>query len=88
VLNAHDLAKQHSADSEDQFGFMLAFTAGQSAVRRGADIEAEMRELHSPADVAGYVEGLAAHRARTQQPATPPRHRTDRRQKTTKGEGR
>ncbi|MFF1297978.1 MULTISPECIES: hypothetical protein [unclassified Streptomyces] len=88
MLTAHELAEQHSAKSEDQFGFMFAFTVGQSAVRRGADIEAEMRELLGPADIAGYIEGLAAHRARTQQPVTPPRHRINRRRQQTEGDRR
>ncbi|MFI8531753.1 hypothetical protein ACIGMX_16125 [Streptomyces aquilus] len=66
MLTVHEIAEQHSAKSEDQFGFMLAFTAGQSAARGGADI-------------AGYLEGVAAHRALTRQPATPQRRRTDRR---------
>lgn len=79
MLTAHDIAEQHSAKSDDQFGFMLAFTAGQSAARRGADVEAEMRELKGPADMAGYIEGLAAHRARTVKAATPQRRRNDRR---------
>lgn len=77
MLTAHDLAEQHSAKSEDPFGFMLAFTAGLSAARRGADVESEMRDLKGPADLAGYIEGLAAHRARSAKPVKPQRRRTD-----------
>lgn len=77
MLTVHDLAEQHSAKSEDPLGFMLAFTTALSAARRGADVESEMRELRGPAEVAGYIEGLAAHRARSAKPASPQRRRTD-----------
>lgn len=89
MLTARDLAERHSAKSDDQFGFLVAFTAGRTAAEQGADTEAEIRRLASPADVAGYIEGLAAHRARTTKPAEPKPYRPDRRRKkTTKGGAR
>ncbi|MGW4759579.1 hypothetical protein [Streptomyces chartreusis] len=83
MLTARDLAERHSAKSADQFGYLLAFTAGQKAAERGADTEDEMRRLANPADIAGYIEGLAAHRARTTKPAALKPYRLDRRRKKT-----
>ncbi|RSN13788.1 hypothetical protein DMH25_08350 [Streptomyces sp. WAC 01325] len=89
MLTARDLAKRHSAKSANQFGYLLAFTAGQEAAERGADTEVEVRRLDGPAEIAGYIEGLAAHRARTTKPAAPKPYRLDRRRKkTTQGEAR
>ncbi|MFD0437058.1 hypothetical protein [Streptomyces chartreusis] len=86
MLTARDLAEKHSAKSADQFGYLLAFTAGQEAAERGADTEVEVRRLDGPAEIAGYIEGLAAHRARTTKPAAPKPYRLDRRRNTkTKG---
>jgi hypothetical protein len=62
VLTVRDKAERHSAKSEDQFGFLLAFSAALEAAKRGADVEAELRGLTNPAEMAGYIEGLAAAR--------------------------
>lgn len=89
MLTARDLAERHCAKSHDQFGFLLAFTAGRKAAEDGVDTEAGIRRLASPADIAGYIEGIAAHRARTTKPAICQTYQLDRRhKKTTQGGAR
>jgi len=62
VLTVYDKAERHSVKSEDQFGFMLAFNAALVLEERGGDVESEYGRLAKPAEIAGYIEGLAAAR--------------------------
>ncbi|MFG2826047.1 hypothetical protein ACGFWI_00965 [Streptomyces sp. NPDC048434] len=62
-----DLAADHSAESQDQSSFLLAYSSGRSRVRQGCDVEADWLLLKasartSPAMLAGFIEGLASTR--------------------------
>ncbi|MEU1071841.1 MULTISPECIES: hypothetical protein [unclassified Streptomyces] len=63
-----ETAERRARASDDPQLFMLAFAMGRACAADGGDDHQRMRDLPDPAWVAGFIEGMAAHRARTAKP--------------------
>lgn len=59
-----EIAETRARESDDQHLFMLAYSAGWNAAAEGGDLDARARSLGDDM-AAGFIEGVAAHRART-----------------------
>lgn len=58
-----EIAETRARQSDDPRLFMLAYSAGWNAAAEGGDVDTYARKLFGPEQSAGFVEGVAAHRA-------------------------